>query len=109
MPPFFFFFFSSRRRHTRFSRDWSSDVCSSDLFAVVWNPGAECAGVRRSGSSTTRVLVLVEARRRRRSEERRVGKSVDFGARRDTKQEQKKVAKQAKHSKQINQSVSGLA
>src|SRR5207302_2337970 len=26
------FFFSSRRRHTRFSRDWSSDVCSSDLF-----------------------------------------------------------------------------
>src|SRR6266511_2081449 len=28
---FFFFFFSSRRRHTRFSRDWSSDVCSSDL------------------------------------------------------------------------------
>src|SRR5207302_3569142 len=29
---FFFFFFSSRRRHTRFSRDWSSDVCSSDLI-----------------------------------------------------------------------------
>src|SRR5687768_4089939 len=28
---YFFFFFSSRRRHTRCSRDWSSDVCSSDL------------------------------------------------------------------------------
>src|SRR5690606_4591642 len=28
----FVFFFSSRRRHTRFSRDWSSDVCSSDLL-----------------------------------------------------------------------------
>src|SRR5690606_39317168 len=28
------FFFSSRRRHTRFSRDWSSDVCSSDLVSV---------------------------------------------------------------------------
>src|SRR3712207_9102340 len=28
---FFFFFFSSRRRHTRYWRDWSSDVCSSDL------------------------------------------------------------------------------
>src|SRR5215475_1181548 len=27
-----FFFFSSRRRHTRFSRDWSSDVCCSDLW-----------------------------------------------------------------------------
>src|SRR3712207_9320939 len=30
-----FFFFSSRRRHTRYWRDWSSDVCSSDLTAVV--------------------------------------------------------------------------
>src|SRR3989449_6810610 len=29
-----FFFFSSRRRHTRCSRDWSSDVCSSDLGMV---------------------------------------------------------------------------
>src|SRR5688572_32450448 len=28
-----FFFFSSRRRHTRFDCDWSSDVCSSDLYA----------------------------------------------------------------------------
>src|SRR5690606_40506743 len=28
------FFFSSRRRHTRFSRDWSSDVCSSDLVKL---------------------------------------------------------------------------
>src|SRR2546422_4425495 len=31
----FFFFFSSRRRHTRCSRDWSSDVCSSDLRVVL--------------------------------------------------------------------------
>src|SRR5690606_5045051 len=30
-PPASWFFFSSGRRHTRFSRDWSSDVCSSDL------------------------------------------------------------------------------
>src|SRR3712207_8758561 len=29
-----FFFFSSRRRHTRYWRDWSSDVCSSDLFLL---------------------------------------------------------------------------
>src|SRR3712207_2186594 len=34
----FFFFFSSRRRHTRYWRDWSSDVCSSDL---VWLRGQE--------------------------------------------------------------------
>src|SRR5699024_12019872 len=33
---YFFFFFSSRRRHTRSKRDWSSDVCSSDL-----TPGCE--------------------------------------------------------------------
>src|SRR3712207_6928170 len=30
-----FFFFSSRRRHTRYWRDWSSDVCSSDLRQVA--------------------------------------------------------------------------
>src|SRR2546430_8183872 len=34
------FFFSSRRRHTRFDCDWSSDVCSSDLFAGIgWLEG----------------------------------------------------------------------
>src|SRR2546429_1616385 len=54
----FFFFFSSRRRHTRCSRDWSSDVCSSDLVAtcvprrnttlVLDNPHA-----RPIGSKTT--------------------------------------------------------
>src|SRR5579863_1340821 len=31
----FFFFFSSRRRHTRWTGDWSSDVCSSDLPLVA--------------------------------------------------------------------------
>src|SRR5699024_12205357 len=31
---YFCFFFSSRRRHTRSKRDWSSDVCSSDLSAL---------------------------------------------------------------------------
>src|SRR5437870_8383162 len=33
---FFFFFFSSRRRHTRWPRDWSSDVCSSDLETFIF-------------------------------------------------------------------------
>src|SRR2546421_3708799 len=38
----FYFFFSSRRRHTRSDRDWSSDVCSSDLVESVakWNQGS---------------------------------------------------------------------
>src|SRR5690606_4944066 len=40
------FFFSSRRRHTRFSRDWSSDVCSSDLRgAVAASAGNHAQGV----------------------------------------------------------------
>src|SRR5690625_2444758 len=38
-----FFFFSSRRRHTRWPRDWSSDVCSSDLTAVVLLSGSTSA------------------------------------------------------------------
>src|SRR5690606_40463838 len=41
----FLFFFSSRRRHTRFSRDWSSDVCSSDLKSL-------CTGAAFSAAAT---------------------------------------------------------
>src|SRR6266436_2473576 len=40
-----FFFFSSRRRHTRCSRDWSSDVCSSDLTS---RPGGGQASKQRN-------------------------------------------------------------
>src|SRR5690606_40122265 len=38
------FFFSSRRRHTRFSRDWSSDVCSSDLRGAMEVVGVSIGG-----------------------------------------------------------------
>src|SRR5258707_2330608 len=41
----FFFFFSSRRRHTRYWRDWSSDVCSSDLDARAY--GRDDREIRR--------------------------------------------------------------
>src|SRR5256885_10413719 len=40
------FFFSSRRRHTRLQGDWSSDVCSSDLFIVSPEDGAELDDLR---------------------------------------------------------------
>src|SRR2546429_826053 len=45
-----YFFFSSRRRHTRCSRDWSSDVCSSDLFwtygfGALWGLGGLTFGL----------------------------------------------------------------
>src|SRR5215475_14889988 len=49
------FVFSSRTRHTRFSRDWSSDVCSSDLFgSLAWSAfsltiSVDCARVASSG------------------------------------------------------------
>src|SRR3989449_7659378 len=42
----FFFFFSSRRRHTRCSRDWSSDVCSSDLLCPTYSGRARGCGPR---------------------------------------------------------------
>src|SRR5205809_3587983 len=51
----FFFFFSSRRRHTRCSRDWSSDVCSSDLVLQVGG----IADALRSGADAARGRVLV--------------------------------------------------
>src|SRR5690606_39396653 len=78
---FFLFFFSSRRRHTRFSRDWSSDVCSSDLEAVGDLTQGQLIGgeevlaqtqtdhqraAAACGEQTIRLF--------RRSEERRVGK-----------------------------------
>src|SRR3712207_1460687 len=37
----FFFFFSSRRRHTRYWRDWSSDVCSSDLIRRIFTAATQ--------------------------------------------------------------------
>src|SRR5699024_11952661 len=72
-----FFFFSSRRRHTRSKRDWSSDVCSSDLLrdgglrlfcgSCLFSRGGICNnGLGLAGS---RLLL-----RGGRSEERRVGK-----------------------------------
>src|SRR2546422_7047772 len=45
-----FFFFSSRRRHTRCSRDWSSDVCSSDLKPST--SSVRLTTVARTGRST---------------------------------------------------------
>src|SRR5439155_2043233 len=81
-------FFSSRSRHTRWPRDWSSDVCSSDLWihskrdlqleqqiALGVNPV-----VHRIASHQRRLLHLVEyAELQLRSEERRVGKECGTG------------------------------
>src|SRR5690606_41868341 len=78
------FFFSSRRRHTRFSRDWSSDVCSSDLVEIIAPAHTEAVA---GGDKRTVFNVIDELIYRQdvgvpvahplgniRSEERRVGK-----------------------------------
>src|SRR5438445_5784189 len=96
----FFFFFSSRRRHTRYWRDWSSDVCSSDLNGCraagphfiaqsagkVINISSMLAAVGLPGYtiySATKGAIIAFTRTR--SEERRVGKSVEPGGRRIAK------------------------
>src|SRR5207237_4224183 len=68
-----FFFFSSRRRHTRFKCDWSSDVCSSDLFVPVIRTfcppvagAAKCANDRNKarenhGSSAVLLIKIMRA------------------------------------------------
>src|SRR5699024_12231750 len=50
----FWFFFSSRRRHTRSKRDWSSDVCSSDLilFPLVLPELKVCLSPQQSAELT---------------------------------------------------------
>src|SRR5690349_23826215 len=88
---FFFFFFSSRRRHTRSLRDWSSDVCSSDLVPKIVPREARTAlGLKGSVRGSARMTASTPApsalrstaprfpgfstASRTRSEERRVGK-----------------------------------
>src|SRR3712207_8482792 len=82
------FFFSSRRRHTRYWRDWSSDVCSSDLEAgIVYNAKQyeklkvqleEISGKKIEDAKIEEAILLYNKHRlamqKFRSEERRVGK-----------------------------------
>src|SRR5207245_7814520 len=76
----FFFFFSSRRRHTRCYRDWSSDVCSSDLWAPSPAAGPATAATRLAMVPIPKPITLVSPpitmtrSGGTRSEERRVGK-----------------------------------
>src|SRR5438067_8017098 len=92
----FFFFFSSRRRHTRSKRDWSSDVCSSDLAAPRATDG-NFSGGRRAGAGPVSPQEnfgcggASGCRRSTRSEERRVGK--ECRARRAADHEKKKEKK----------------
>src|SRR5437870_9049435 len=93
---FLCFFFSSRRRHTRWPRDWSSDVCSSDLWERRMDESQPVPPmVVEDGPVMENVLEGDEVDLFRfpaplwhpRSEERREGKSVDLGGRSIIKKE----------------------
>src|SRR5690348_17527365 len=75
------FFFSSRRRHTRWTGDWSSDVCSSDLVLegdretpMPWSNVLANAEFGTIVSSSGSMFTWAANSRENRSEERRVGK-----------------------------------
>src|SRR5699024_11750446 len=71
------FFFSSRRRHTRSKRDWSSDVCSSDLSLKERSVSSALKSSKKSLSlvtSPSTCRIASDRILRFRSEERRVGK-----------------------------------
>src|SRR3712207_8338143 len=93
------FFFSSRRRHTRYWRDWSSDVCSSDLRCRILVPRLQAFEVQDGQSSQRaddagrlRVHGCIEGAGEARQVQVQVaqgdrksvveGKSVDLGGRR---------------------------
>src|SRR5439155_15444213 len=83
---YLFFFFSSRRRHTRWPRDWSSDVCSSDLKEWIARLRAQTGNSFPEKVTAFHPDMAVHGKfGKPRSEERRVGKSVDLGGRRNNK------------------------
>src|SRR5690606_40651811 len=51
----------SRRRHTRFSRDWSSDVCSSDLRGAAADVLAAASRLAHAGGAADVVAAVVDA------------------------------------------------
>src|SRR5437879_8918046 len=90
----FFFFFSSRRRHTRYIGDWSSDVCSSDLFQVgQQDVHSTFSGQSRANFVTGDLDWFLGRHYFVRSEERRVGKECRSGWWRDHYREKDKDKK----------------
>src|SRR5437868_15475825 len=104
----YIFFFSSRRRHTRSKRDWSSDVCSSDLderlaAAALFRAKSQVEEVR-SGREALVFTEMPYQVNKARSEERRVGKESRTTSppweysRKDTKRSSAQASKYKKHT-----------
>src|SRR6266496_6110396 len=103
----FVFFFSSRRRHTRSLRDWSSDVCSSDLrprsHRRGCRPGLPATGIgaqhhrgqrsaeRRVGKECRSRWSPFNAKKKKRGWSAVYAKRVDRGGRRNIKKKKKKT------------------
>src|SRR6267154_2141693 len=71
----YFFFFSSRRRHTRWTGDWSSDVCSSDLvfgenIAFFHEPGLDIFRAGHDARATQSFRNMAAKKRRERIDHR---------------------------------------
>src|SRR5437868_14179698 len=94
----YFFFFSSRRRHTRSKRDWSSDVCSSDLSTRTPRPQRSAsAGVSHSSRRAQSISAAPASAKIGRASCRE--KSVDLGGSRIIKKKKRNQNKEREKSK----------
>src|SRR5436305_12572467 len=109
-----FFFFSSRRRHTRCGRDWSSDVCSSDL-ETFYNQSAAARHLgidrkllaRKIKRYGIRMPATQGGRSAGRSEERRVGKECRARWSRDHEKKKIYIVRMEWMSGEMRRSVGG--
>src|SRR5258705_2749372 len=91
-----FFFFSSRRRHTRCLSDWSSDVCSSDLYRVRprIQPSKSLPRVARISPGSTQLFVGPASSSR--SEQMKVRSSVRATSLGSDRSEERRVGKECR-------------
>src|SRR3712207_7367632 len=91
---YYFFFFSSRRRHTRYWRDWSSDVCSSDLRPRAHADGGDVA--RQDQRRVAERLAAGELEVVGAQDHGVAGELDDAGLERDPRSEERRVGKECR-------------
>src|SRR5690606_39742208 len=98
------FFFSSRRRHTSFSRDWSSDVCSSDLDSAWGLPQPYALAV----AALLAILALIYWLVRRRRAARPVGVDLVVGDEEAVASE-RELSTEERRRQELHERVAALA